>query len=86
MDKNKYNSKCDIFSLGLIIFEMVACKRLVNVAIGVDTTIPDYCEQDIKQLIMACWEQDPERRPSAELLLTMKVLHLLNLCLWPLFA
>ncbi|GIL59744.1 hypothetical protein Vafri_14487 [Volvox africanus] len=78
---NVVTHKADIFSLGVLLWEMLVCKRpwegLVNplaVALmvaynGARLTLSDLgddrCPPKLARLIEACWERDPARRPAA---------------------
>ncbi|GLI70262.1 hypothetical protein VaNZ11_015111 [Volvox africanus] len=78
---NLVTHKADIFSLGVLLWEMLMCKRpwegLANplaVALMVaysDARLSlsdlgeDRCPPKLARLIEACWERDPARRPAA---------------------
>ncbi|GIL59753.1 hypothetical protein Vafri_14487 [Volvox africanus] len=81
LENNIVTHKADIFSLGVLLWEMLTCKRpwqgLVNplaVALmvaynGERLTLSDLgedrCPPKLARLIEACWERDPARRPAA---------------------
>jgi len=70
-----YNQKADVYSFGVILFEMVTLRtpfelyspemyqRLVCEE-GQRPQIPSDVPQDIADLITQCWAQDPDDRPS----------------------
>eukprot|EP01024_Parvocaulis_polyphysoides_P016207 TRINITY_DN1718_c0_g3_i1.p1 TRINITY_DN1718_c0_g3~~TRINITY_DN1718_c0_g3_i1.p1 ORF type:complete len:319 (+),score=26.40 TRINITY_DN1718_c0_g3_i1:67-957(+) len=71
------DEKCDIYALGLIMWEMIAKERpwqylnlpvviMARVAIKSDRpTIPDTCPIELKRLIERCWAPNPRERPTA---------------------
>ncbi|GJQ14531.1 hypothetical protein GpartN1_g6322.t1 [Galdieria partita] len=70
-----YSEKADVYSFGIILWEMVA-KQLpyygiqpMQVAVAVLSKqmrppLPPNCPAPLSQLIQLCWHQDPNRRPS----------------------
>jgi len=77
----KYNEKCDIFSFGVVMWELmtgitmerqlpeVSKQELWNHALrtsqGFRLHIPDELPSEVRALISDCWAQHPEGRPSA---------------------
>jgi sterile alpha motif and leucine zipper-containing kinase AZK len=77
MANKRYNEKADVYSFGMIMWEMVAVKipfdgmEAMQAAYAVmnesyrpeipSPTLPEYA-----QMIRDCWHQDPEARPSWE--------------------
>ncbi|ETO17980.1 LIM-type zinc finger-containing protein, partial [Reticulomyxa filosa] len=72
-----YDSKVDVFSYGVLLWEMFSRGTEENtlkgigfgnyvkkVKIGVRPVIPAYCPQEFSKLINACWEFDPKNRPT----------------------
>jgi hypothetical protein len=74
--KREPTSKCDVFSFGLILFELVVGKgalpkdlRQIQVAkrFVIDKFRPDIPEcvlPDVRELIADCWAEDPDDRLS----------------------
>nr|WQM87025.1 serine/threonine protein kinase [Marseillevirus cajuinensis] len=70
----RYNEKADVYSFGVLVWEIITRKRPyegqspVRVAElareGKRLSIPNDCPRDIKKLLRKCWEEDPENRPS----------------------
>jgi len=78
VDNQTLSSKAtDIYALGLVFWQIVTGKepknpykygsylgKLIN---NIEReTIPDDCPQSFKELILACWEKDPTKRPTAQ--------------------
>ncbi|AVR52835.1 serine/threonine protein kinase [Marseillevirus Shanghai 1] len=71
---SRYNEKADVYSFGVLVWEVVTRKRPyegqspVRVAElareGKRLSIPNDCPKDIKKLLRRCWEEDPNGRPS----------------------
>lgn len=71
----KYDEKADIFSLGVLIWEVVTRKipydgespiRVAEkVRGGQRLGIPFDCPKRVKRIIQKCWNEDPSERPSA---------------------
>jgi len=70
-----YSTKSDVWSYGVVIWEIIcrsdpypnedAVKAAMTVCYEkARLPIPDHCAQMFAALMKACWEQDPERRPS----------------------
>jgi TPR repeat protein len=74
--KAEYTKKADIYSLGMILWELSSRKvpfsEAENMAIlalwkaqGEAETIPDNCPKPMAKLIKYCWFNTPEKRPTA---------------------
>jgi TPR repeat protein len=74
--KAEYTKKADIYSLGMILWELSSRKvpfsEAENMAIlalwkaqGEAETIPDNCPKPMAELIKYCWFNTPEKRPTA---------------------
>jgi len=72
----------DIFSLGMVFFEIVSGEipfKEERSEVGVIEIIkegdrpylPDSCHQGLKTIIEMCWEQAPEKRPTAQQVVEM---------------
>ena len=79
MEGLAYNSKVDVYSFGILLCELVArsmpfadrydiesFQDIVNAVLnnGAVPTIPDWCEQTFKPLILRCLSKEPSKRPT----------------------
>eukprot|EP01130_Rhizamoeba_saxonica_P011824 TRINITY_DN4929_c0_g2_i1.p1 TRINITY_DN4929_c0_g2~~TRINITY_DN4929_c0_g2_i1.p1 ORF type:complete len:1295 (-),score=275.79 TRINITY_DN4929_c0_g2_i1:35-3886(-) len=72
--RTKYNHKADVYSFGIILWEIFTGKipfeKLstfsipVSVQKGVRPIIPKKCPKHYKQLIQNCWRGQPKKRPN----------------------
>ena len=71
----RINKKCDLFSYGMILFELFAHKIpyadlhdnievLLSVTSGKRPPIPPTLPPYLHDLLRRCWEEDPQKRPS----------------------
>lgn len=76
MNNEDYNEKADIYSFAMILFEMITnampfdglnpVQIIKEVAIKESRPpIPAACHAGFKALITECWQQDPQKRPTA---------------------
>lgn len=73
-----YNHKCDVFSYGILLWELVSGGDIpypgytpLQAAVGVvqrglRPTIPPSCHPVIAQVMQYCWQPDPNARPEFE--------------------
>ncbi|KAF9977543.1 hypothetical protein BGZ73_005672 [Actinomortierella ambigua] len=77
-----YSTKSDMFAFGTVMWEMVAnctrpfrdhldCLMAVNlVRSGVREELPDDTPEDYRRWVERCWDQDPDKRPEANEMVT----------------
>ena len=76
-----YDSKNDIWALGVMIYEMMSFKKPFNanslpalslrILRGVYQPPPSYYSKDLINLVKMCLNLEPKKRPSAEMILKM---------------
>ena len=81
---NKYDSKTDIYSLGIIIFEMFykfnslmerdMTLRKINTEQKYPNDMEEKCGRNVTQLVKKCTNYDPKKRPTIEELLKSKLI------------
>eukprot|EP00298_Acanthocystis_sp_HF-20_P014442 c20772_g1_i1.p1 GENE.c20772_g1_i1~~c20772_g1_i1.p1 ORF type:complete len:585 (+),score=164.59 c20772_g1_i1:36-1790(+) len=69
-----YSYKCDVFSMGVLLWEIFTCKEPAHpeglrisassCAKGFRLSIKDIENIEISKLIESCWDEDPESRPE----------------------
>ena len=71
-----YDEKCDVYSFGMCLWEILTQERVFSdlpsleklvfavVEEGHRPAIPANCPTSLRQLITACWDADPQKRPS----------------------
>jgi serine/threonine protein kinase len=73
--KNPYDTKCDVFSYGVMLWVLYCQKEPYQtiehsweiarfVIEGNREKIPKDCPEDFKELIEQCWAHDPNQRPA----------------------
>jgi len=83
-----YSSKCDLWSLGCVIYELTALKPpflaknmnelFSKVTKGTYPDIPKHFSKDLGKIIGMCLNTNPGNRPSAEELAAMPELGLVD--------
>eukprot|EP01132_Coremiostelium_polycephalum_P006275 gene6275-7818_t len=84
MMNNQYNEKVDVYSFAIVLWELISRDipfeeyyddlkwnsiledKIIN---GMRPTIPHECPQEMKTLIADCWNGDPRKRPSFDVVL-----------------
>ena len=82
MKKEQYTEKADVFSFGIILWELLVREKPFDefeiakssftymledeIIGGLRPTIPVDCLPEYKALMEACWDNDPKRRPQFE--------------------
>uniref|UniRef100_A0A7S1QLY7 non-specific serine/threonine protein kinase n=1 Tax=Neobodo designis TaxID=312471 RepID=A0A7S1QLY7_NEODS len=76
--RQKYSKKADIWSLGILLYEMMALKRpftganmkplMESILKGQIPPLPSHFSQDLRDLCISMLEPDPNKRPSIALL------------------
>lgn len=82
--KELYNEKCDVFSLGMVLYEMMSFKKpfpylktrreyyeKISVAGSRPTFSRGMCSSKVQKLIKASWNQLSTKRPSMEQICSM---------------
>lgn len=82
--QEKYNNKADIWSLGIILFEMIALdvpfsgqnytklvKRVISAKLP---AIPPQYSTELRDLLHACLEKKPQNRPSIHQILRHEII------------
>eukprot|EP00027_Filamoeba_sp_ATCC50430_P017668 CAMPEP_0168569920 /NCGR_PEP_ID=MMETSP0413-20121227/16440_1 /TAXON_ID=136452 /ORGANISM="Filamoeba nolandi, Strain NC-AS-23-1" /LENGTH=482 /DNA_ID=CAMNT_0008602499 /DNA_START=674 /DNA_END=2122 /DNA_ORIENTATION=- len=75
--KHQYNESADIYSLGIVFWELVtkedpyigmdAYQVVFAVATqGIRPTLPSSCPEAFAQLILDCWDEEPQKRPKID--------------------
>jgi len=76
--KNLYTEKADIYSIGIIFWEIATCQFpfegmepqqiMFHVFQGLRLEIPSCCPKEYKELIEQCWDHDLAKRPKAQII------------------
>ena len=82
--EGKINKMCDVFSFGMVLYEIFACKipyddlptdPLVGMAVlqGKRPPVPPTLPQFLHPLLKDCWKKEPDQRPKFDaIILAMK--------------
>ncbi|KAJ8675413.1 hypothetical protein QAD02_011199 [Eretmocerus hayati] len=77
-EATKYTEKCDVYSWGIILWEILSRKKpfsdrgatAISIIWGVyqgrRPPLLENCPKPIEDLIVRCWDKDPEKRPSMD--------------------
>ncbi|XP_034936730.1 mitogen-activated protein kinase kinase kinase 7-like [Chelonus insularis] len=75
---SRYTEKCDVFSWGVILWEVLARRKPFDdiggsayrimwaVHVGQRPPLIEGCPKPIEDLIKRCWEKNPEKRPAMD--------------------
>jgi len=86
LEMKKYNEKADVYSFGVILWELVSREIpysktesftiIMDVIKGKRLVVPRDCPTELKRLITACWSPKPKHRPSiSNIIQTLKKFH-----------
>lgn len=74
IEGNSYNVKIDVYSFGIVLWELVsgcvpysgldAVQITAQVSKGIRPIIPSHCNKAVRNLITDCWDKDPTKRPD----------------------
>lgn len=85
--KEKFSAKCDVFSFGVVLFEIFSKGKTPWAGMTNDDVIrelqnggrmplpPDFGPQFIKDIMEECWKDDPHQRPTFKDLLARFQVH-----------
>jgi serine/threonine protein kinase len=72
----KYSEKADVYSFGIIMWQVVTRKEpfggrnfmgvTLDVLEGKRPQVPSDCDKPLKKLMKRCWHATPSKRPSME--------------------
>jgi len=84
LQTGKYTSKCDVWSFGVLLWELatmggvpypdISSRRIYNVLkTGYRMEKPKTCNEEMYMLMLDCWKDDPDERPTfAQLVSTLE--------------
>jgi serine/threonine protein kinase len=73
MQGERYGRSADIYSFGIVMWEVLTCKmpydghpNIPEIIKGERPPIPSSCNAGYSALMQACWDSEQEKRPSIE--------------------
>lgn len=84
-ENQPYNTKVDIWAMGVVLYELLAlqqpftggnmCALVMKIVMTDPPALPDHVGSDTKEVVRRTLQKQPEERPSAAEILLMPVVH-----------
>ena len=84
LENKRYDSKADIWSLGVLLYEMVTFKMpftansllLLSIRLirGIYTPISSKCSKELREIVSKCLSLNPSKRPTIQQILQMPII------------